>query len=225
MVEMQMSQLAPPIQYPEFSPEDSQHLVLENASWDLYEQLLKAVGNRPIRLTYDTGRLEIMSPLPEHEQPKTIIGRFIEMLALERSMDMASYGSTTFRSKQKSKGLEPDECYYFRAEAQMRGRKRINLRKDPPPELVVEIDISSRSVPREPIYAAMGVPELWRFGGGVLQCLHLVNGHYRNRKFSLVFPFLEPAQLTRFIQMAVQDGENFAVKSFMKWVRENGWSE
>jgi Uma2 family endonuclease len=77
-------------------------------------------------------------------------------------MDIASYGSTTFRSKQKSKGLEPDECYYFREEARMRGRKRINLKKDPPPELVVEIDITSRSIPREPIYAAMGVAEIWR---------------------------------------------------------------
>src|ERR1700722_18234413 len=102
-----MTQLLDP---PSENPlEDVQHLVLEDASWDLYEKLLKSVGNRPLRITYDDGRLEIMSPLPEHDHPKTVIGRLIEMLAFLRSMEVASYGSTTFRSKQKSKGLEPDE--------------------------------------------------------------------------------------------------------------------
>ena len=204
--------------------EDVQHFVLEYANWELYEQLLKTVGNRPIRLTYDHGTLEIMSPLPEHDQPKTIIGRMIETLAFERSMEIASYGSTTFKSRKKSVGLEPDESYYFRDEKKMRGRKRINLQKDPPPELVVEIDITSRSIAREPIYAALGVPELWRWDGHVLQCLHLVSGSYRNRKYSLVFPFLEPVSLGRFIASVPDKGETSAIRAFIAWVRENGWA-
>src|SRR5438105_2793299 len=139
-----------------------QHFVLEDASWELYERLLRDIGNRPIRVTYDEGRMEIMSPLPEHERPKKLLGQMIEALTLELNMARASLGSTTFRRREKAKGLEPDECYYFRDEQKMRGKRRLDLRKDPPPELVVEIDIASRSVPRQPIYAALGVPEIWR---------------------------------------------------------------
>ena len=143
---------------PALSFDDIQHFVMEDASWDLYEKLLRDIGDRPIRVTYDDGRMEIMSPLPEHEQPKTLIGRMIEMLAFEMNKPMASLGSTTFRRKEKAKGLEPDECYYFKDEAKMRGRKRLDLKKDPPPELVVEIDVTSRSVPRADLRGA------WRAG-------------------------------------------------------------
>jgi Uma2 family endonuclease len=217
-----MNQLLHPAS--ELSLDDIQHFVLEDANWDLYEQLLKVVGNRPVRITYDDGRLEITSPLSQHDNSKKIIGRMIEMLAFLKSMEIASYGSTTFKSRKKSKGLEPDESYYFREEKKMRGRKRINLRNDPAPELVVEIDITSRSIAREPIYAALGVPEIWRWDGHALQCLHLVNGNYRNRKHSLVFPFLEPAQLRKFIESVPEKGENSAIRAFVAWVRENGWA-
>lgn len=203
---------------------DVQHLVLEDASWELYERLLRDIGNRPIRITYDQGRMEIMSPLPEHERPKRAIGRMIEMLAFELNMPMVSLGSTTFRRKEKAKGLEPDECYYFRDEAKMRARKRLDLRRDPPPELVVEVDITSRSVPRQPIYAALGVPEIWRYDGRRLQCLHLIDGSYHPRKMSLVFPFLEPAQLQQFLQELPDRDDNSILRHFIEWTRANGWS-
>jgi Uma2 family endonuclease len=207
----------------EVSLEDVQHFVLEGASWELYERLLKDIGNRPIRVTYDRGRMEIMSPLPEHERPIAWIGRLIEALSLELEIPLASFGSTTFRRRDKAKGLEPDRCYYFKREAQMRGRKRLNMRKDPPPELVVEIDITSRSVPREPIYADLGVPEIWRYDGRRLQCLHLSGGEYHVRKHSLAFPFLEPAQLQQFIDRFWDEEENSVLRAFLGWVRKNGW--
>jgi Uma2 family endonuclease len=206
------------------SLDDMQHFVLEDASWDIYEKLLREVGDRPIRLTYDEGRLEIMSPLPEHERPKKIIARMIEMLAFELDLPMVSLGSTTFSRKDKAKGLEPDECYYFKNEQRMRGRKRLDLKKDPPPELVVEIDITSRSIDREPIYAALGVPEVWRYDGRRLQCLHLQGGEYPVRKHSLAFPFLEPAQLQRFLDMLPQHDETSIIKAFVAWVRKNQWT-
>lgn len=204
--------------------DDVQHFVLEDASWELYEKLLRDIGNRPIRVTYDEGRMEIMSPLPEHERPKKLLGRMIEALAFELDMPIASLGSTTFRQREKAKGLEPDECYYFRDERKMRGKKRLDLKKDPPPELVVEIDIASRSVPREPIYAALGVPEIWRYRTGRVECLHLIRGEYHLRKMSLAFPFLEPALLQRFIEMAAVDGETAMRRQFLAWVRKNGWA-
>jgi len=202
-----------------------QHFVLEDASWELYEKLLRDIGDRPIRVTYDDGRMEIMSPLAGHEDVKTLIGRMIEMLTLLLDMPVKSLGSTTFRRKDRAKGLEPDECYYFKNEAKMRGRKRLDMRRDPPPELVVEIDITHRSVPREPIYAALGVPEIWRFNGIRLQCLHLRGGEYSVRKMSLAFPFLEPALLQQFIDRLATEGETAIMKGFVEWVRKNGWDQ
>jgi Uma2 family endonuclease len=201
------------------SLDDVEHLVLENVDWKLYESLLRNVGDRPIQLTYDQGRLEIMSPLPEHEDAKKFIGRMIEALSFELDRPVKCLGSTTFRRRDRAKGLEPDECYYFRDEAKMRGRKRLDLRKDPPPELVVEIDITSRSVPREPIYAALGVPEMWRYDGRKLQCLHLSGKKYRIARRSLVFPFLQPAQLMQFIDRLPFKEENSILREFLRWAR------
>ncbi|HEX4793249.1 MAG TPA: Uma2 family endonuclease [Humisphaera sp.] len=205
------------------SLDDIQHFVLEDASWEFYVQLLREVGNRQIRVTYDKGRLEIMSPVAEQERPKKLVGRLVDMLTFELNCPIESLGSTTLRRADLSVGVDPDECYYFEHEAKMRGRKRLDLRKDPPPELVVEIDITSRSVPREPIYAALGVPEVWRYDGLKLQCLHLVGREYRVRKHSKVFAFLEPAKLGQFIEQLSQRDENSILRSFVKWIRDNGW--
>jgi Uma2 family endonuclease len=205
--------------------DDIQHIVLEDATWELYDRLLRESGDRPIRINYDQGRLEMMSPLPEHEEVKKTIGRLIETLSYDMGIEVKSLGSTTFRRRDKAKGLEPDECYYFKDEKKMRGRKRLNLKRDPPPELVVEIDITHRSVDRESIYAALGVPEIWRWDGTKLECLELASSVYRLRTKSLVFPFLAPADLTRFIRMRTRTGENALIRKFRDWVRANGWSK
>jgi Uma2 family endonuclease len=206
------------------SLEDTQHLLLEGISWDLYEKLLAEIGDRAIRMTYDEERLEIMSPLAEHEQPRKMIARMIEMLTFELNLPVSSLGSTTFRRKDKAKGLEPDECYFFRDEKKMRGRKRWYPRKDPPPELVVEIDITSRSIDREPVYAALGVPEIWRYDGRKIECLQLHDGVYRLRKQSLALPFLEPGTLKRFLTMARTRGETAAIRAFVNWDHKHGWA-
>jgi Uma2 family endonuclease len=206
------------------SPGDGQHFVFEHASWGFYERMLREVGDGPTRLTYDQGRLEVMSPPPEHERPKRAIGRLIEQVTLELNIPMASFGSTTFRRRDRHKGVEPDECYYIQHEARMRRRKQLNLKRDPPPDLVVEIDITSPSVPREPIYAALGVPAIWRSDGRQIECLHLVDGVYVARKRSLSLPFMEPAQLQRFVDLMVRRGETAALQAFVKWMRKQGWS-
>src|SRR5258705_1908556 len=140
-----------------------EHLLLEGISWDFYQTLLRETSERRLYMTYDEGRLEIMAPLPEHERIKTLIGGFIELISLERNIPMCRLGSTTFHRKRLAKGLEPDECYYIQHEQDVRGKKRIRLGFDPPPDLVVEVDISYRALNRERIYAAMGVPEIWHY--------------------------------------------------------------
>jgi Uma2 family endonuclease len=194
-------------------------MVLEDVSWEFYERLLKEIGDRPIRVTYDQGRLEMMSPLPEHEDVKKIIDRLILGINMEVGREFRSLGSTTFRRKDREKGLEPDECYYFREEKRMRGRKRLNLKRDPPPELVVEVEVTHRSVAREPIYAALGVPEIWRWDGRKLECLELVGGEYRVRDRSLVSPFLIVGELTRFVRMRTRFGDIAILTKVREWVR------
>jgi len=144
----------------EWSLDDVQYLHLEGVSWELYEHLLKVVGDRALRLTYDSGELEIMSPLAEDETAKKIIGRLIETLTEEWDIPLGALGSTTFRRKRRRKGLEPDECFYIVNLRAIAGKKRLSLPKDPPPDLAVEVDVTSRSIPRLPIYAALEVPEV-----------------------------------------------------------------
>ena len=201
-----------------------QHFVFEEASWDYYQLTLQEIGDRHIRVTYDQGRMEIMSPLPKHEDPKTLLGQLIEMLAFQTGRVKKSLGSCTFSREDLAKGLEPDECYFFQNEAKIRGCKNWDASKYPPPDLAVEIDITSRSIPREPIYAALGVPELWRYDGERLLCLHLLNGKYESRDRSIAFPFLNPAELLVFIQMAENKDELFIMREFVAWVRKNKWA-
>ena len=92
-----------------------QHVVLHDVSWDLYQHLLAEVGDGALRMTFDNGSLEIMSPLPKHELWKKRIGRMIEIVSLELDIPMESLGSTTFARQDLQKGLEPDECYYIQA--------------------------------------------------------------------------------------------------------------
>jgi Uma2 family endonuclease len=209
---------------PRVELDDVQHLVLDYVSWNFYEQLLKEIGDRPIKVTFDNGTLEIMAPLSEHEFAKKLIGRLVETLGLLTDRPMASGGSTTFRRRDKQKGLEPDECYFFESEAKVRGIKRWNPKAHPPPELAVEIDIFSRSIEREPIYLALGVPELWRYDGTNLRCFHLVDQRYVLRKYSKAFPFLEVAGLRQFIERMIEVGETKALREFMAWVKKNGWA-
>ena len=103
------------------------HLVLYDMDWDFYEDLLERLGDRRLYVTYDDGNLEIMSPLPEHEKSKKIIGGCIALLAMEMNIPMGQLGSTTFKRKDRGKGLEPDECFYIRHEAEIRSKKRLEL--------------------------------------------------------------------------------------------------
>jgi Uma2 family endonuclease len=199
---------------------DGDHLVLDDISWDFYEAMLREVGDRPIRIAYDRGSLEITLPTLEHEHPKKIIGGMIGMVSLERGIPIASLGSTTFRIKSKRVGLDPDECYYIQHEREIRGKKRIDLKRDPPPDLAVEVDITSRSIEREPIYAALGVPELWRFDGVRLRCLRLDSeGQYHATAKSLAFPFLRISDLDPFLKMIGTTDDTSVMRAFRDWVR------
>src|SRR6266478_1708430 len=137
-------------------------MVLEDVDWKTYSRLLKAFEERPgIRLTYDRGALEIM-PLLEHDIDGRFLGRIIIALTEELGLPILCGGSTTLRRQLHQRGIESDECYWIANEPRMRGRRALNLQRDPPPDLAVEVDVTSSSLDRLDIYATLGVPEIWR---------------------------------------------------------------
>lgn len=199
--------------------EDQQHVVLDGVSWEAYEQLLRDLGDRPIRVTYDNGKLEIMAPLLNHERWKKYFARLIEAMCEELDLDVELAGSTTFKRKDVAKGLEPDECYYVQHADAIRGKSELDLTVDPPPDLVIEVDITSKSVPKEPIYASLGVAELWRFDGSRLAVLLLRNRKYRPAPASLAFPFLPMDRFQTFAQRLASERQPKVLREFRAWVK------
>ncbi|QIR40340.1 Uma2 family endonuclease [Tolypothrix sp. PCC 7910] len=198
-----------------------QRTVLYNISWDTFEALLRDTGeDRGSRFAYDCGTLEIMTPLFEHENPKIQFDRLILVLAEELSIEIKSAGSTTLKQRLAKRGIEPDNCYYIQTESQVRGKDKLNLETDPPPDLAIEIDITHSSVNKFGIYSALGVQELWRYNGEDLKFYQLVEGQYVECEFSIAFPLVSISDISSFIQQSKSMGEIALLKLFRYWVRE-----
>lgn len=198
-----------------------QRTVLQNISWETFEALLRDTGeDRGSRFAYDCGVLEIMTPLFEHENPKIQFDRFTLVLAEELGIEIRSAGSTTLKRKISKRGIEPDTCYYIQNELAIRGKQTLDLENDPPPDLAIEIDITSSSVNKLGIYSALGVTELWRYDGQNLKFYQLIEGQYVECKFSIAFPIVSVSEISRFIEQSKSMGEIALLKSFRAWVRE-----
>ncbi|MBW4684303.1 MAG: Uma2 family endonuclease [Komarekiella atlantica HA4396-MV6] len=198
-----------------------QRTVLHNVSWETFEALLRDTGeDRGSRFAYDCGTLEIMTPLFEHENPKSNFGNFIIALAEELGIEVRSAGSTTLKRKISKRGIEPDTCYYIQNELAIRGKETLDLETDPPPDLAIEIDITSSSVNKLGIYSALGVTELWRYNGQDLKFYQLIEGQYVECEFSIAFPLVSRNDISRFIEQSKNIGEIALLKSFRAWVRE-----
>ncbi len=219
-----MTRLASEPRHPPILLEDDEHLFLDGVSWGFYEHLLRETRHRRLRITFDSGMLEITSRIFGHEAAKSFIGQMISTLSFLTNCPMASGGSPTFRRRDKQKGLEPDECYFFNAHTKVRRIKRWNPKFHPPPDLAVEIDIFSRSIDREPIYAALAVPELWHYDGARIRCLHLIGDRYSVRKRSKFFPFLEVSHLSQFMDRVEDADHTTVIREFISWVKRNGWA-
>jgi Uma2 family endonuclease len=202
-------------------PEAATRVVLEGIRWSTYEALLEDLGDHPTHLTFDDGRLEIMSPLKRHEWSKTLIGRLIETLTEELDIPIQSGGSTTFRKQVRKKGLEPDECYWVAHEPQVRGKEDLDLSEDPPPDIAIEIEISRSALDRMGIYAAIGIPEVWRYDGTSLVVEHLqADRVYRPAERSPSFPWLPLAKLAEHLERRKAIDETRWVREFRAWVRD-----
>ena len=202
------------------TPVAGSHLVLHNISWEMYEKLLEVFAEHPaLRMTYYKGTLELMTPLPEHERYSWTFGRLVTVLTEELGLEIVGLKSTTWRSQPQAVGKEADECFYIQNEAVMRSRLKIDLAVDPPPDLAIEIDTTNSSIDKMAVYAELKVPEVWRFEDGKLIINILTDAGYVESETSLAFGSFPVQELTRFIQLDTEKGENARMRDFREWVR------
>lgn len=198
-----------------------QRILLQDVSWEEFEAILQELGDRAsARVAYYDGLLEIMAPSPEHEYFNQTISIAIEDMAETLDLNYESYGSTTWRRQAKQAGLEPDNCFYFQNEAKVRGKLQFDLNQDPPPDLALEIDITSQSLERFPIYARLGVLELWCYDTGLLKIYHLQNGQYVEVQQSAIFPQLNIGALPQLIEANRSVGRLALRRSVRTWVKK-----
>jgi Uma2 family endonuclease len=195
-----------------------QGIKLSGISWQTYERLLNELSDRHLRLHYYHQTLEIMAPSPEHELYKEVLGRFVETLAEECKVQIYPLGSTTFKRPELI-GAEPDKCFYIQNLAAVRGKKRLDLSQDPPPDLVIEIDITNQSENRLAIYADLGALEVWRYNGETLKIYQLQNQQYTQTESSYAFPEIAVVNIVEFLQQAMETDYLELVASFRQSVR------
>lgn len=184
--------------------EKTQSVVLHNISWNSYKQIADVLQDEtPAHFTYDRGKLEIMVLSLRHENLKKLLAMLFERLAENLDIEIFAAGSTTFQREDLGRGFEPDECYYIRHAELMRGKESVNLDFDPPPDLTIEVDVKHSSLNRMGIFAAICVPEVWRFSGGELQIFSLRETEYEISENSRILPGAKSAEMTRLLQFGL----------------------
>jgi Uma2 family endonuclease len=198
-----------------------QQLLVEDVNWQQFESILAELGERRAsRLSYSNGRLEIMVPLPEHEKAKEIIGDMVKILLEARQIAFESLGSTTLKNERMSQAVEPDTCFYIQNQAAVIGKNRLDMSVDPPPDLAIEIDLTSRT--QLDNYQILGVPELWRYARRGLQINVLQAEQYIESDVSPTFPNIPIVELVnQYTQQSLVAGRTRAIQAFRNWVAEN----
>jgi Uma2 family endonuclease len=188
-------------------------VVLHDVTWNDYEDMLRIVGERPIRVTFDRGSMEIFMPSFGHEDDAHLLGRMVESLTDELDIPVKAGRTTTHKRRDLERGTEPDQCYC--------GKRQLDLAIDPPPDLVIEVDVTNSSLERLPIFAALGVPEVWRLAGPGLEFLHLQpDGSYQAHDRSRGFPAVPVAEILRFLELGRSEEETAWARSFRAFARQ-----
>jgi len=208
------------ISTPPQSSSEEKVITLKGIKWPTFKAIMSDVGDgRAWRIAYDQGVLEIRMPLTEHEELVGMIESFVGVIVDELGIEMRQLGALTLEREDLTRAIEPDSCFYIQNESLVRG-KSINLQADPPPDLVIESDYTSSSLNKFAIYAALGVPEIWRYRNQSLVVYHLIEGNYEERENSLAFPFLPIAKIPVLIEQSKSIGQRAAVRLFRDRVRE-----
>jgi Uma2 family endonuclease len=198
-----------------------QRIYLPDINWEEFEQILVELGEKRVtRIAYCAGELEIRMPLPEHERIKVLISNLLVVLLEELDLSWESLGASTFKNSRMKAGIEPDDCFYIKNCAAIIGKKRLDLEVDPPPDLAIEIDLTSAT--QLGAYEVLGVPEIWRYQQGKLAIFVLVDGHYVESVISYLFPTLPISEgFTHILERSSEISTSEARKEFRQWVRNN----
>ncbi|MEC4895275.1 MAG: Uma2 family endonuclease [Oscillatoria sp. PMC 1050.18] len=195
-------------------------IALKGVSWHTYKMLLSDVGeNRAWRITYDQGVLELRMPSLPHEVPKELLESFIEATVDELEIEILKAGALTLERDDLARAIEPDSCFYIQNEAQVRGKQSINLLTEPP-DLAIESDYTNSSINKLSVYAALGVPEVWRYQESNLEVYLLSEGKYELAQESLAFSFLPIAEIPALIEQSQNLGQRATVRLFRARIRE-----
>ena len=201
--------------------EPGQRVILPGVSWTTYVRLLTDFeDSHTAHFTYNGGVLEIMVLSARHENLNRTLALLVEIIAEEMGIDIRRFGSMTLKREDLNKGFEPDSCYYINHEAQVRGKDNIDLSIDPPPDLVIEIDITSPSLDKFPIYAQVGVSEVWRYDGNTLNLFVLESGQYQSAPASTAFPLLTSGVANQFLATSITHRSTAWLRQVRQWVRE-----
>jgi Uma2 family endonuclease len=197
-----------------------QSTVLHDINWQQFESILQDLGDkRRSRIAYLNGVLEIALPLPESERIKVLIRDFVQVLMDEMGIDFEGFGSTTFKRIDKLAGLEPDVCFYIQNNVAMRGIRKLDMTIDPPPDLAIEVDVTSKT--KFNVYRTLGVPELWLYDQ-TLKIYILRDGEYVESEISPIFGTIPIRDvIPQFLEISFQQGRSAAMKAFRVWMQEN----
>jgi Uma2 family endonuclease len=200
---------------------DGEFRVFHNVTWEEYEELLAQVGEtrHGLRISYNDGTLKVMSLSSTHEKFADFIKSLVVHIRLRLRINILFFGSATMRKKQKTKGNEPDACFYVQTAPVIGNRIEIDFTVDPPPDVVVEVDIHHASTENDPIYAALGVPEIWRYDGWTMTISHLQGNEYVAAETSQALPMITATILTENLARMLQEGEFAAITAFDEWLQ------
>jgi Uma2 family endonuclease len=198
-------------------------LLLADVDWTTYTRLLRAFAERPgVRLTYDRGQLEIMAPLLRHDDDARFLGDIVHLVTMVLVLPLHRGGSVTVRRRSKERGIESDECFWIANAHRMQGRRTLNLQRDPPPDLGIEVDVTKSCMDRFGIYAALRVPEIWRLTESDTLTFHVLDedGNYQVVEASLSIPLLTQGKVKEFLQLAREAKDQNTVSNLViEWVR------
>ena len=204
----------------DFLAREGRTILLNDVSWNEYEMFLQDFEKQTgWRLAYDGGRLEIMPPTPEHEEYSFSFQLFVVAYCDAFELDFEGRGSTTFRRRFLEKGVEPDECFYIQTAQKVAGKK-LPTKDFPAPDIAVEIDVTTESLNKFPIYAALEVPEVWIYDGATIAFYRLEANDYQQISHSRALPLLSAKVLTEFLEMSRTTGQTAALKKFRGWLKE-----
>jgi Uma2 family endonuclease len=189
-------------------------LVIHEVSWDDYESLVESLESRHLRVAYDCGRLEVVSPLSKHAAYSAMIEALVRIISDELDLKVQAYGCTTWKRRSLAKGVEADACYYITNADRVSGKVELDLENDPAPDIVVEIDITNESLSKVPIYAALSVPEIWHYSRGTMRFLKLTGDTYTEIPASQFFERLKPVMLVEALEQSRTTDQTTALRAF-----------